>query len=113
MNTIKTCRQNKKISQQKLADYLGVARSTVAMWETDASEPDRNMLLQMAAFFDVSTDYLLGHESLPSVPTDEDIKFALFGGDGEISDAMYEEVKQFARMVRLREEQNRANSEKK
>ena len=28
--------------------------------------------------------------------TDEDIKFALFGGDGEITDEMYEEVKQFA-----------------
>ena len=35
--------------------------------------------------------------------TDADIKFALFGGDGEITDAMYEEVKKFAAFVKMRE----------
>lgn len=39
--------------------------------------------------------------------SDEDIKFALFGGDGEITDAMYDEVKRFAKMVKLREEAER------
>ena len=42
--------------------------------------------------------------------SDHDIKFALFGGDGEITDAMYDEVKRFAQMVKLREE---AEKEKK
>ena len=42
--------------------------------------------------------------------SDDDIKFALFGGDGEITDAMYDEVKRFAQMVKLREE---AEKEKK
>lgn len=36
--------------------------------------------------------------------SDDDIKFALFGGDGEITDAMFDEVKRFAKMVKLREE---------
>jgi len=36
--------------------------------------------------------------------TDEDIKFALFGGDGEITDAMYEEVKRFAAFIKQRED---------
>ena len=35
--------------------------------------------------------------------TDEDIKFALFGGDGDITDAMYDEVKRFAAFIKLRE----------
>lgn len=35
--------------------------------------------------------------------TDEDIKFALFGGDGEITDAMYDEVKRFAAFIKQRE----------
>lgn len=110
MDTIKTCRQSRKISQQTLADALGVARSTVAMWETGASEPDRDMILQLASYFDVSTDYLLGHETEYSAPSDDAIKFALFGGGGEITDAMYDEVKQFAKMVRMREEQSRTHS---
>ena len=42
--------------------------------------------------------------------SDDDIKFALFGGDGEITDAMFDEVKRFAQMVKLREE---AEKEKK
>lgn len=37
--------------------------------------------------------------------TDEDIKFALFGGDGEITDAMYDEVKRFAAFLKQREAQ--------
>ena len=35
--------------------------------------------------------------------SDEDIKFALFGGDGEITDAMYDEVRRFAAFVKQRE----------
>ena len=35
-----------------------------------------------------------------SAVTDEDIKFALFGGDGEITDEMYEEVKRFAAFIK-------------
>ena len=36
--------------------------------------------------------------------SDDEIKFALFGGSGDVTDAMYEEVKQFAAMVKLRED---------
>ena len=39
--------------------------------------------------------------------SDEEIKFALFGGDSDITDAMYDEVKRFAQMVKLREEVER------
>ena len=41
-------------------------------------------------------------QTRPAV-TDEDIKFALFGGDGEITDEMYEEVKKFAAYLKHRE----------
>ena len=46
-------------------------------------------------------------ETAPRTPgrsiSDEDIKFALFGGDGEITDAMFDEVKQFAAFIKKRE----------
>ena len=35
--------------------------------------------------------------------SDDEIKFALFGGDGEITDAMYDEVKRFAAYIKQRE----------
>lgn len=68
-------------------------------------------LAKIATYFKVSVDFLLGVET-KKAPTDkgertvsdDDIKFALFGGDGDITDAMYDEVKRFAQMVKLREE---------
>lgn len=62
MINLKTIRTEKKISQQKLADKIGVSRSTVAMWETAASQPDNEMLKKIADFFGVSIDYLLGRD---------------------------------------------------
>ena len=72
-------------------------------------------LSKIAAYFGVSVDYLLGKENKKAptesgerVVSDEDIKFALFGGDGEITDAMYQEVKEFAALVKLREDLKKA-----
>ena len=66
---------------------------------------------KIAAYFDVSVGYLLGEETEKAPAesgkrsvSDDDIKFALFGGDGEITDAMFEEVKNFAAFVKAREE---------
>ena len=39
--------------------------------------------------------------------SDEDIKFALFGGDGEITDAMYDEVKKFAAFIKQRQSEKK------
>ena len=60
MDKLKQCRKARHLSQQQLADALEVSRSAVAMWETGGSSPDRAMILRLAAFFGVTTDYLLG-----------------------------------------------------
>ncbi len=63
---------------------------------------------KIANYFGVSVGYLLGEEekNAPVVEdrrvTDEDIKFALFGGSEDITDAMYEEVKNFAAYIKSR-----------
>ena len=60
-------------------------------------------------YLDLSPNRILTGEDSPESTgevrpvTDADIKFALFGGDGEITDAMYEEVKKFAAFVKMRE----------
>ncbi len=51
------------LTQQKLADALGVSRSTVAMWENGKNEPDNIMLTRIAEYFHITTDELLGHAS--------------------------------------------------
>ena len=58
---LKELRMARKLSQQKMADYLHVSRSTVGMWETGASQPDMNNLMKIADYFGVSIDYLLDY----------------------------------------------------
>ena len=69
-------------------------------------------LSKLAGWFNVSVDYLLGNENAPTETrgrniSQEDIKFALFGGDGEITDEMYQEVCNFAAFVKRREEEKK------
>lgn len=55
------------ISQQKLADFLGLKnRQSVASYCNGRSTPDLESIIKIASFFDVSTDYLLGTTDDPS-----------------------------------------------
>ena len=69
------------------------------------SKPSIEKIQQIAAYFNVTTDYLLGNDTsgAKNPATDEEIKFALFNGSEGVTDEMYEEVKNFAQMVKLRE----------
>lgn len=71
MRILKELRRNKKITQDKLATDLGVSRSTISMWEIDASEPDGEMTRRIANYFDTTTDYLLGRTD-DLVPSEQD-----------------------------------------
>ena len=88
----------------------GLSRGLAAKWKSTKTEkPSAEALEKMSAYFGKSIDEILGKEIAPTPEgerqiSDDDIKFALFGGDGEITDAMFEEVKRFAQMVKLREE---------
>ena len=62
MLRLKELRQEKNITQGKLAEKLGLSRSTIAMYETGGSEPDLETLKNIASFFNVSIDYLMGRE---------------------------------------------------
>lgn len=58
---LKELREQKKLSQYKLADALGVAQSTVGMWESGKREPDFDTIKKLAEFFGVSIDHILGN----------------------------------------------------
>lgn len=94
-----------------LCKAAGVPRSTMSELNNgrskDLSKPNAQ---KFADILGVTLDEVYGTET-KNAPTDgereisdDDIKFALFGGDGDITDAMYNEVKRFAQMVKLREE---------
>ena len=57
---IKELRNRTGLYQQELADIMNVSKSTIAMWETNKREPSSEMLVALANFFEVTTDFLLG-----------------------------------------------------
>ena len=58
--TIKQLRQEQDITQEQLADALGITSRAVSQWETDRTAPGISQLPALANFFDVTTDHLLG-----------------------------------------------------
>jgi transcriptional regulator with XRE-family HTH domain len=57
---IKKLRSEKNLTQKQLAEEIGVSKSTVAMWETGDRKPSRELLEQVADYFNVDMDYLYG-----------------------------------------------------
>lgn len=53
-------RKDKNLTQQQMADALGMSRGTLGHYEIGRREPDYETLQQFADFFGVTTDYLLG-----------------------------------------------------
>ncbi len=58
--TLRTLRLSEQLSQESLGKKLGVCNQTVSFWEIGKREPDLDMLVKIAEYFQVSTDYLLG-----------------------------------------------------
>ena len=91
----------------KVASDLGFSNATATKWKK-GSIPNGTTLDEMATYFNVSTDYLLGRTNNSSInQNDNDIKNAIFNTSDNITDEMLDEVKQFAEMVKMREENKR------
>lgn len=61
IKNLKKLRLEKGISQQKLADILGVSQQAINKYENQNSEPDIDMLIAMADYFGTTVDYLIGN----------------------------------------------------
>ncbi len=62
-NNFKTMRKQRSLTQEQIAETLGVSCQAVSKWETNSSYPDISLLPIIADYFGVSVDYLLGHDT--------------------------------------------------
>ena len=58
--TLKELRTDRGLSQQQLADELKISQSAIAKWELSKTEPVASMIVKLAKYFDVDSDFLLG-----------------------------------------------------
>ena len=108
-NRLRELRKQQKMTMKQLGEVVDLAESTISQYETGKRQPDNETLLKLSEVFGVTVGYLLGAEEKAPAESgkrsvsDDEIKFALFGGDGEITDEMYDEVKRFAAFIKQRE----------
>ncbi len=63
-NNLKFLRQERGLGQVELANKLGVSKGIISLWENGLREPNLASLVEIALFFKVSLDELVGMEEL-------------------------------------------------
>lgn len=69
--TIRDLRKQKRMSQTELAKIIHVSQQTVTAWETGKAEPSSSAVSNLADYFNVTTDYLLGRPEQKQKKTDK------------------------------------------
>ena len=99
---VKLCNQ-RETTPTRVVRELGIPSGSVTSWKNGMT-PRSTTVQKLADYFGVTSDYLLGKTDEES-PTEEALKVALFGGTGEVTPEMWEEVKQFAEFVKKKHEE--------
>ena len=92
--------KEKHIQQKELSDFLGLSKNTITGWKNGNNTSYKKYLPQIAEFFGVSTDYLLGKQEHES---DEVLEFtyALYNEmTHDLSEEQINQLKKFAEILR-------------
>lgn len=80
----------KGVSPSKAGLSIGVSKTSVGRWK-DGVVPKLDTLNKLAKYFDVSTDYLLGHTDIKKKSPDEltydDFSYAMYEHSGDLTDS--------------------------
>lgn len=109
-NRIKTLREELGIKQEELAKKMSVSPSAIGMYETNKREPNNELILKLAQFFNVSTDYLLGKTDVknPINQIDDILNETMIGMSKKEYEALNEtqkkQIRDFALFVKKQNE---------
>jgi hypothetical protein len=75
MKILKSLREAKGLTQQIVAQAIGVDRTTYVKYENGQSEPNFETAIKLAAFYDVSIDELVGYNTKkkPTTVSDDEL----------------------------------------
>ena len=96
---VKELRETRGLSMDQLAKQLGITRSRINMWENSGTVPRMNILLKLAKFFDVTTDYLLGNDDISNIATKNTKLSSLQRNLGKLSETDLEKAEGMLKAV--------------
>ena len=101
---LKSLCEQRGVKPSRVAIECGFSKGSVSHWKNDGTVPQREILIKIAEYFNVTVDYLLGNEKTDStavIDSDENLKFALWGEDvDDITSEMIDDVRKFAQFIR-------------
>lgn len=98
-NMLKKLRKNENLTQDQLASKIGITRDTLANYETGRREPDFTTLKNIASYFEVSTDYLLGRDEIDN----SDLLAAHI--DDDLTEEERIEIEKYLKFIRSQKEE--------
>ena len=100
---LKKFREQLGLSQEELANIIGVRQSTVGMWENGSNKPRHSTLLKLAEALKVSVDELTGDKSQTSSLDEQlkDIDFALQGEVHDLTDAEKQDILDYIKFKKM------------
>lgn len=96
---VKELREKSGLSMDQLAKQLGVTKSRVNMWENNGTVPRMNVLVELAKFFNVTTDYLLGNDDASNLSLNNARLSTLQRNLGKLSEADLEKAEGMLKAV--------------
>lgn len=110
MNRIKSLRKEFNFTQDDLAERLGGAKSSIAMYESEERKPSMEVLIKLSEIFGCSIDYILGKTDVrnPGKQIDDVLNEAMIGMSKEDYEALTEtqkkQIRDFALFVKNQNE---------
>lgn len=108
---LRSAREAKGYTQQQVADYMQIDKSTYCGYETGKRQPDVQKIKQLSKYLDVSGDELLetGYAVSPNNEIDilDEIDVAFYGDYKELTEANKETLRAMARVLKEQESKNK------
>lgn len=114
---LKDLRESRGVTQEEIAKYLKVSRSTIAGYETKRRQPDYDKLVKISKYFDVSIDYLLSCEDteelisvVPSPKQENALDRSVIEAYKKLGFKSKRDVLEYIKLLELREESKKQDS---
>lgn len=104
MKNLREMRKKNNLSMKKLGEMIGMAESTISLYETGKREPDNETLIKFSKILNCSIDYLLGNTNDPRTLDEQldGIDFALYGETKDLTEEEKEDILDYIRYKKMK-----------